>query len=203
MLTGLLSGLKWINWLNTHGGWSETTPSPPFNYLWSLPPTLRYSETSGYISPLWKLVPLPLPPFAPGETALSQVSLRIRKPHWGIFRRILDVTTISIAQSNVNISSRIFEWKLAVARDAIFVTILHGMRGIPGIARLVGTRSPYNCSHKIKFSVGYDNRSCTIELFIANRIMIEWDLCDFGLSNFQFPWSAFCIRFVANSSHNC
>lgn len=34
MLRELLSGLKWINWLNTHGGWSETTTlSPPFNYL--------------------------------------------------------------------------------------------------------------------------------------------------------------------------
>lgn len=113
MLTGLLSGLKWINWLNTHGGWSETTPSPPFNYLWSLPPTLRYSETSGYISPLWKLVPLPLPPFAPRETPLSQVSLRIRKPRWGIFRRILHVTPISIPPPGINIPRRIFQWKLS------------------------------------------------------------------------------------------
>lgn len=124
MLTGLLSGLKWINWLNTHGGWSETTPSPPFNYLWSLPPTLRYSETSGYISPLWKLVPLPLPPFAPRETALSQVSLRIRKPHWGIFRRILHVTAISIARSNIKIPGRIFEWKLSYGLRYDLVAIL-------------------------------------------------------------------------------
>lgn len=33
MLTGLLSGLKWINWLNTHGGWSETTPLTPIQLL--------------------------------------------------------------------------------------------------------------------------------------------------------------------------
>ena len=105
MLRELLSGLKWINWLNTHGGWSETTTlSPPFNYLWSLPPTLRCSETSGYISPLWKLAP-PFLPFAPREPSLhiSQVSLRIRKPRRGIFPRILHVTAVSIALDDIQI----------------------------------------------------------------------------------------------------
>lgn len=58
MLAGLPSGLKWINWLNTHGGWSETASSLPHSITCDLcrQPfgTLR---PPGYISPPWKLVP--------------------------------------------------------------------------------------------------------------------------------------------------
>lgn len=120
MLTGLLSGLKWINWLNTHGGWSETTLSPS-----TRPPSSLFLSPSFSLSLSPSLFPhsitcdlcrqpfgTPRPPdisrrcenwslrrcrpSRQGKGAPSQLSLRIRKPCWGIFRRIPDVTVISI-----------------------------------------------------------------------------------------------------------
>ena len=108
MLTGLLSGLKWINWLNTHGGWSETPPPlTPIQLLVIFaanPSVLR--DLRIYLAAVKIGRPADATPCAKGNCALSQVSLRIRKPRWGIFRRILHVTAISIARSNIKILCR-------------------------------------------------------------------------------------------------